>query len=247
MYIFGSGDAFFTPLTNTAPQPTPMQLYALQECSVDFAFGSKPMMGKQQFPLALARTEGKVSIKAKFGNAYLKVWNDVFFGATVAAGQEIGIPREAHNGAASITITPPGGGTFVRDLGVQNATTGKQLTLITTAPAVGQYEVNAGTGVYTFNASEGNVFISYTYTSTTGFKSAVTNQAMGSMPVGQFIIMNAQYQNLDGSINCLVRLPAVIGVKITLPNKFNDWQYTEIDLEAFADASNNIMYLNADE
>lgn len=248
MYIFGSGDAYFTPITNAAPNPTPMQLFALQECSVDFATTSKGMMGKQQFPLAVARTEGKVNIKVKFGNSYIKLWNDVFFGATVATGEEIGVPRELHGAAASVTITPASSGVFAKDLGVQDATSGKQMTLVTSSPVAGvSYEVNTTTGVYTFHASQGAMLISYTYTVTTGFKSNVTNQPMGKMPVGQFVISNTQYQNLDGSQNVLVVLPAVIGVKMNLPNKYNDWDYTEMDMEAFADNSGNIMYLSGDE
>ncbi len=169
MYIFGSGNAVATPYGANAPgSPSPMQLGVLQETSVEFATSQKELYGKQQFPLAVARTAGKVNLTFKFANVYAKLWNDLFFGATVVAGQELGIADESHAAGASVTIAPPGSGTISRNMGVRSAATGKQMTLVTTAPALGSYEYAAG--VYTFNASEGATLISYTYTLSTGFK-----------------------------------------------------------------------------
>jgi hypothetical protein len=252
MFVFGGGDAWFTPLQNTAANPTPMQLFAIQECSIEFSASSKSMMGKQQFPLAVARTEGKVAVKVKFGNVYLKLWNDIFFGASVVAGSEtIGIPRQSNPAGTTATPTVPAGSTFFQDLGVADATSGKQMTLLASAPVAGvSYEEAAG--VYTFGSGQGATLISFsvktTATTGTGFSSNVTNQPMGTMPIGQFFLSNTQYANLDGSQNVSVRLPACIAAKMTpLPGKNNDWDYTEMEFEAFSDNAGNICYLSSDE
>jgi hypothetical protein len=250
MFIFGSGNAYATPYGANAPgSPTPLELGVLQETGVEFATSQKELYGKQQFPLAVARTAGKVNLTFKFANVYLKLWNDLFFGSTVAAGSERGVADESHVAAASVTIAPPSSGVFARDMGVRDATTGKSMTLVLASPVAGvSYEVNTGTGVYTFNASQGASLISYTYTlSSTGFKSNVTNQPMGSQPVMDITIFNTQYTNLDGSFNCLLRFPAVIAAKMGMPMKNEDWQITDFACAAFADNAGNIMYLNADE
>lgn len=248
MYIFGSGTAFGTPYgASAAGNPSPLQLGVLQETMVDFGTSQKELYGKNQFPLAIARTAGKVDLKFKFANVYVKIWNDLFFSSTVVAGSEIGVVDFAATPGPTVTITPPNSGTFSRNLGVVDSVTGKQLTLVTTSPASGvSYSISGA--VYTFHASQGAVAISYSYTSSSiGFKANVTNKPMGAQPVFDMTIVNAQYVNLDNSVNVLLRFPSVIAAKMSLPMKNEDWLINEFDCGAFSDASGNIMYLNADE
>lgn len=248
MYVFGSGNAYATPYGASAPgSPSPLELGVLQETMVEFATSQKELYGKNQFALAIARTAGKVNVNFKFANVYAKLWNDLFFASTVAAGSEIGVADEAHAAAASVVIAPPNSGVFGRNLGVIDGTTGKQMTLVVSSPAAGvSYSFAAGT--YTFHASQGASAISYTYTlSSTGFKSAVLNKPMGSQPVLDVTIFNAQYVNLDNSFNVLLRFPAVIATKMSMPMKNEDWLVNDFACGAFADATNNIVYINADE
>lgn len=250
MYIFGSGDAFATPYgASAAANPSPLQLGVLQETNVDFGTSQKELYGKNQFPLAIARTAGKVDIKFKFANVYMKLWNDLFFSSAVVTGEEIAVVQHSQVIAShAIVITPPGGGTFSRNLGVIDANTGKQMTLVVASSEVSGISYSFSAGTYTFATGQtGNCLVSYTYTTTTGFKSNVTNQPMGAQPVFDLTIANAQYVNLDNSVNVLIRFPAVIAGKMSWPMKNEDWMVQEFDCGALADASGNIMYLNADE
>lgn len=248
MYIFGSGDAFATPYgASAAGNPSPLQLGVLQETSIDFGTSQKELYGKNQFPLAIARTAGKVDLKFKFANVYAKFWNDLFFSSTVVAGSEIGVVQEHHAAGTTVTITPPSSGVYARNMGVTDATTGKQMTQVSASPAAGVSYTIAG-AVYTFNASQGATLISYTYTlSTQGFSSQVINKPMGAQPVFDMTVMNSQYVNLDNSVNVLLRFPSVIAGKMSIPMKNEDWMINEFDCGAFADTSGNIMYINADE
>ena len=250
MFVFGSGDAFVVPYAGSyASNPSPMQLFALQETTIDISAGTKPMMGKQQFPLAVARTEGKITVKVKFGAEYQKIWNDAFFGSagTIASGSEIGVARSLQTLVShAVTITPPNSGVFARDMGVVSST-GRLMYAVTSNPVAGvSYTVSGAT--YTFATGEvSTVYISYTYTATTGFQSTVTNAAMGTQPVLNFTVMNAQYVNLNGATNTLFQLPAVIATKMSQPLKYNDFTYCELDLEAFQDQNGHVLYINADE
>lgn len=249
MYIFGSGNAIATPYgAAAAANPSPMQLGVLQETSIDISTGQKELMGKLQFALAIARTAGKVDLKFKFANGYAKLWNDLFFGATVAAGSEIGVIDSVQTlSSHSVTVAPPSSGVFARNLGVRSPNTGEQMTVAVSPVSDISYSVSSAT--YTFASGQtGSPLISYTYTlSSKGFSSNVINQPMGSQPVFDMTVVNAQYANLDGSINVLLRFPAVISSKLSFPMKNEDWLIQEFDCGAFSDVSGNIMYINADE
>src|SRR5579864_7932564 len=108
-YVFGSGTLIATPFgPNAAGNPSPLQLATMQEVSVDISASQKELYGKLQFPVAIARTAGKVNCKAKFANVYAKVLNDLFFGNTITAGQNLTIIDEVQTvvaGAASVTHT----------------------------------------------------------------------------------------------------------------------------------------------
>lgn len=251
MYFFGSGDAIATPYGSAAaPNPTPIKLGVLQECSADIGFGSKPLMGKGQFPVAVARTAGKISLKFKFANTYAKLWNDLLFGSTLSAGSEVGVVDSVQTVTShAATITPPGGGTFARMMTVRKGSNGQAMTLVGATPVAGVSYTVAGP-VITFAAgeTETSVFVTYTYTKTTGYKSTVTNQPMGAQPVFDLTIMNTQWTDpVTGSASGLVRFPNVISNKLTFPFKNEDWMIHEFDCDGFADATGNVIYINADE
>jgi hypothetical protein len=241
-YVFGSGTAIAKPFgALAAGNPTPLQLATLQEVSVDISASQKELMGKQQFPVAIARTAGKVNIKIKWASFYAKALNDLFFGSTVSTGQRIGVIDEAHTAAASVTITPPSSGTFVEDQGVVDASA-NQMTKAASNPPVGSYSVNEGTGAYTFNASQtGTLLISYVYSITGGAAVSVANKPMGSMPIFEMWLHNSQYGN-----NISWRFPNCILSKIALNFKNEDWGVPDVEGGAFSDASGNIFYQYSD-
>jgi hypothetical protein len=245
MYVFGSGTLIVTPFGSlAAADPTPLQLGTMQECSVEISASQKELYGKAQFPVAIARTQGKINMKAKFATFNAKILNDAFWGAAVTAGQNI--VHVDFQAAASATVTivaaddsAPSGWAFVEDLGVLDAN-GKQMTKHAT-PGVGQYSV-AG-AVYTFNAGEtGTLRITYVYSITAGKASNVTNKPMGSQPVFEAWMANSQF----GS-NLAIRFPNCISTKISLPFKNEDFSVSDFDFAAFADGAGNILYEYLDE
>ena len=66
----------------------PFSSAPLQDVSLDISFSSKQLFGQYQFPIALARGEGKITGKAKFANIDGPLFNDCFFGQSLNAGPE---------------------------------------------------------------------------------------------------------------------------------------------------------------
>ncbi len=215
----------------------------MQDVSMDFSYTNKPLIGQLQFPVAVARGEGKVDIKCKFAKMGAKVINDLMFGGTVTAGgQKIVMANVSTAAAASVTITPPASGVFYLDQGVLDHN-GNEMILSTTAPAVGSYEVNNTTGAYTFNAAEsGTLQISYVYTAASGgFNVAIPNKAMGNQPVVSLWVSNNNW----GS-NLVFNFPNCIFTKLGIPMKNTDWDFLDMEMAAFSDATANVAYMYSD-
>jgi hypothetical protein len=241
-YQFGIGSAFARPYgINAAGNPTPQQMVTLQDISTEFTFANKPLMGQYQYPVAVARGEGKVDIKIKWARLGLKLLNDLMFSGTVQTGQDIIVPNEQHTAAATITIAPPGSGTFVADQGVLDAN-GNQMELVTTAPTQGQYEVVNSTGVYTFASAEtGTIQISYVYSLTTGHNVAIPNKPMGAQPLIELWVFNNNWSN-----NLAMRFPGCTFTKFGIPQKNTDWSIPDYECSAFSDSLGNICYMYSD-
>ena len=148
---FGAG-RLFVQNTDIVPA-TPIEFGILQGCDFDFSFSTKPLFGSNQFAVFVARGEAKWSMKAKSGVMSGQLINSLFFGQTLAAGQTGLQASEGHtvppSGSFTIGVVPPSSGAFVADEGVVYSASGLPLTLVTSAPGVGQYEQAAG--LYTFS------------------------------------------------------------------------------------------------
>lgn len=237
-YNFGVGSlwAARTDISN----PTPAQFGTLQDISVDFDFTNKPLMGQYQIAVAVARGGMKVDLKAKSATINSGIFNQSFFGQTQTVGGLTTILNEADSvpGSTTFTITVAQAATFKTDLGVVYAATGIRLTRVASLTAVGQYSVNTTTGVYTFFSGDASaaVLISYSYTLASGAQLiTITNQLMGSAPQFQVNLTNTYAGKLFA-----LQLNACISTKLSLPFKNEDWTITEIDISAFADASNTL-------
>lgn len=240
---FGIGN-LYAIRTDVTPNPT-VPFGAIQEVSFDWSFEAKELYGQNQFPLAVARAKAKITGKAKLARINTGIYNDLFFGGTKATGQTIvndqfsaSIPTTPF----TVTITPPNSGIFATDLGVQDGTTGANLTKVASGPTAGQYSV-AG-AVYTFAAADTGkaIFINYSYTVATGLTLSYSNQLMGSSPIFQI-----HWRDVYQGKNCYVKLVNCISTKFTLPMKLDDFMVPEMDFSAFADASNNVMTMSFDE
>jgi len=219
----------------------------LQDIQIDFDWTDKELYGQLQFPVAMARGQGKITGKAKFAQILGLLYSDIFFGLTPATGQFAVSQLEAAS-APAVTpymVTVANAASFNDDLGVVYAATGERFNRVTTPAAAGQYSVNFATGIYTFSSADAAaaLLISYTYNITTsGSKLTITNQVIGTTPTFKATF----YSNYGGNGTAL-RLNACTANKLTLPTKVDDWTINELDFSAFADASGTIGYMSTVE
>jgi len=82
MISFGAGTLSATPVVGS-----PATFAILQDVQVDLSFAEKMLYGANQFPVDVARGQGKISIKAKNAEIKAALFNDLFMGGTaVVAG-----------------------------------------------------------------------------------------------------------------------------------------------------------------
>jgi hypothetical protein len=218
----------------------PRQFGILQDVQVSFDYTEKPLMGQFQFPVAIARGQGKITYSAKFAQILGNLYSDIFFGSTPAVGQFGVSEYEAGNIPATtpFQVTVANAATYNDDLGVTYLASGQRFNRVATPSTAGQYSVNLATGVYTFSSADASaaVLISYTYNITSsGLKTTITNQLQGTTPVFKLTLFETFQANGQA-----LRLNACIANKLTLPNKIDEWSITSLDGSAFADASGTI-------
>ena len=249
MINFGVGKLIAVP-TNAADgsvitNPTPVVLGTMQDVSLDLSVEMKTLYGSKRYPIAVGQGKGKTEIKAKYAEIDGGILGSLFFGRTETAGIKAAVFDSAGTipatpGPYTLTVAPPGGGSFVSDLGVMNAATGEQLSRVAAAPAAGQYAVS-GAGVYTFAAADQGkaVRISYEYSAATGGKVwTITNEVMGYTPSFTLLLQNG-YQGK----NMVVKLNRCVSGKLALPLKNDDFAIYDFDAEAFADANGELGYI----
>jgi hypothetical protein len=244
---FGSGALWGERTDVTGSGIGPRQFGVLQDIQIDFDWTDKELYGQFQFPIAIARGQGKVSGKAKFAQILGLLYSDLFFGQPAATGQ-FGIQEyEADTVPPStpFAVNVANAATYNDDLGVYYAGTGVAFNRVTTPAAAGQYSVNFATGVYTFSSADESqaVLISYTYNITaSGNKITITNQIAGTTPT-----FKATFYTTYAGKGTALRLNACIAGKLSLPTKIDDWMIEELDFSAYADASGTIGYFSTVE
>jgi len=98
---FGSGVLFGLPVGgNLAANPTPYRFGVLQEVNVDFKAGNEKLFGQKQFPVAVARSQIELSVKAKLAIIDVNMLNQLYFGQTSGSGMTQIADGEAHNAIA---------------------------------------------------------------------------------------------------------------------------------------------------
>lgn len=91
-YSFGTGKLIATPKVGL-----PVQFGTVQDVTIDISYSDKELRGERLFPVDIARTQGKVAIKAKFASIDGALFNSIFFGAnavTTGASTEITLNNE---------------------------------------------------------------------------------------------------------------------------------------------------------
>jgi hypothetical protein len=244
---FGSGAVWGERTDVTGSGIGPRQFGVLQDIQIDFDWTDKELYGQLQFPVAIARGQGKITGKAKFAQILGLLYSDIFFGMTPATGQFAVSQLEAASVPAvtPYAVTVANAASYNDDLGVVYAASGKRFNRVSTPSAAGQYSVNFATGVYTFSSADAAaaLLISYTYNVTTsGSKLTITNQIMGTTPT-----FKATFYSTYSGNGTALRLNACTANKLSLPTKVDTWTISELDFNAFADASGTIGYLSTVE
>jgi len=251
IYNFGSGVLFGKPTVgDVAALITPMQFGTLQEVQLEVSGDVKELFGRYQMPVDVARGKVKITGKAKVASIDGKIVNDLFFGQTVAAGQNLIILDEAQTIPASVSyvVTVSGSANFTEDLGVRYSATGLRFTRVTAgSEAVGKYSVvesGGGKGVYTFAVADAGVavLISYGKTSTGGTNINVKNQLMGYGPKFEARLYNQYNAKQTG-----VKLWQCISTKFSFPTKIDDYVISDYEFSAMSDAAGNIIDIDSPE
>jgi len=241
-FAFGGG-ALYAVRTDIA-NATPTRFGALQDVQLDFSGDLKELYGQGQFALALARGKAKIEGKAKFAQINGAIFNNLFFGQTLATGQSL----VAQNEPALVPAASPyqaaaqNAAAFALDLGVFYAQTGAPLTKVASSPAQGEYAV-AG-GLYSFAAADEGaaLLLNYQYSASTGTRIALGNPPMGLTPTFQAVFAE-QY----GGKQLTLQLNACVASKLSFPTKQDDWSISELDFQAQTDPAGNVGFLSLSE
>src|SRR5690242_17098869 len=156
---FGAGALWGNRTDVTGSGIGPEQFGILQDVQIDWDWTTKELWGQFQFPVDIARGQGKITGKARFARIFGAIYGDLFFGQTPSAGQLTVSENEAAvvPAGSPYEVTVANAADYVDDLGVyyaSGATAGNRFTRVTTPAAAEQYSVNPATGIYTFAAAD---------------------------------------------------------------------------------------------
>lgn len=238
-FTFGSGEMF-----GILANGTPIKFGALQESSLDISASQKELFGGSQFALATARGTSKIQGKAKFATMKANVMRDLFWGAdgvTSTTGQKKvkNGERAAVPAASPYTITVANSATFDIDLGVTFALNGDSLVKVASAPASGQYSVDALTGIYTFAVADASATLKISYAwldASAGQVMRLSNQILGVQPTFQILF----HQNFNGK-QFNFKLLSCTANKLSFASKLEDFGTPDFEFSASANEGGDVM------
>jgi hypothetical protein len=246
--MFGSGFLFALPSTFTGgvpgTAPSPVQFATLQDVDITIDATIKELRGNLQYPDDTAISDKKITWKAGYGRFNIDTWNNIYYGDTISTGSNAGgsgagsgvpVTNEQHQiVGTSIVVTHSA--TFTQDMGVIYVSGFQGLQKVTGVPAIGQYNVSAGTYGFATADNAAQIMISYRYGVTTGRILVVQNHIQGWGP--QFEMVLAQpYQEMTAGIPNYLDLYACKAGKLTAPLKRADYLISDIEGQAFANAA----------
>jgi hypothetical protein len=243
--VFGIGALWGT--RSDVPGIGPDQFAILQDNTVDFAFEVKELYSQLGYPIDIARGKGKITGKAKVARIFANLYADIFFGETIATGEENVAENENHT-LATTTVSVTNASSFIADLGVYyNAQGNDRFQFVTGAPTLGQYSTGTN-GIYTFFTGDigASVGISYVFTDASGKTITINNHFMGYTPT--FMGTFYQSRNTQGATGQLtLRLNECVSSHLSLPSKIDDYAIPDMDYQAFSNGSNVIGTLSTTE
>lgn len=224
---FGAGRIVLVDGTNT-----PREVGEATEISLDHSYETKKLKGGKTFPIATAITGQSLSGKIASATVYGKLINAIL-GATMTTGSK----ALAVESTSSASFTVANGATYAVDLGVVDASN-NPMEKVASAPTVGQYTVNVGTGAYTFNAGQvGARSISYQYSMAgTGSTMTGSNGVPRVAPTFKLVV----YEEFDGKKHGY-ELMSVTFPKLGLAFKSEDFTVSNLEFDCQAD-STGVVY-----
>jgi hypothetical protein len=247
---FGAAWLFVNPNGgNLAASPQPIFPLTVQDVEVSIKGKIEELRGQYQYPDDSAVGDKDCTGKFSIGRKDWYLLNQAYSGDLVTPGGQTVSPNEVHSVPASssytITVAPPGTGTFVEDLGVIYHTgpnAGNRLQEQTASlTQAGQYQVS-NVGVYTFDAADASasVLISYAYTLTTGNTYQINNQIMGYSPQCELFLVDS-YQLVSGESNCLWLKSVKFHSMGNVGNRRDKYATPEVEFTAFANTSGQVL------
>jgi hypothetical protein len=235
---FGFGSGVMFARRNDLANQTPMQFGAMQDVSIDFSGDTKMLYSQSQYPIDVARGKVKISGKAKVAQISALLFNTIYWGATLQAGQLLVAYNELITVAG--TNVAANAATFVDDLGATQAagTSGSNESYFVFVPGPpgfsGEYTVT--NGVYSFaGANFGQLaYLNYSYLSPGGLAVAGGNPFMGNTPY-----FSAEFSNTFEGGNITLKLYRCVGTSLSIPTKLDDFYISDFAFDAFADAGGN--------
>ena len=124
----------------------------IQNVNLSITGSVKSLFGANIFPEAIGVGTHEVTGSASFAKFNNDLLPRYFFGTKMESGN---LQRQTEAAAvpavSPYTVVVTKAADYGRNIAVINAATGQHFRLVTTAPAAGQYSVNATTGTYTIS------------------------------------------------------------------------------------------------
>jgi hypothetical protein len=197
------------------------------------------LYSQSQYPIDVARGKVKISGKAKVAQISALLFNTIYWGASLQAGQLLVAYNEMITIAGSNAALQAA--SFVDDLGVQAVGTGvtsgtnnNVFAFVPASPGPGEYTHSGGT--YTFNGADFGQLagLNYSYLNPAGLSIAGGNPFMGNTPY-----FSAEFSNTFEGGNITLKLYRCVGTSLSIPTKLDDFYISDFAFDAFADAGGN--------
>ena len=239
--VVGTGYLFAVPSGgNLAANASPLRPYTVQDFELTVKGKIQKLQGLYNVAEDIAKVDQDVQFKFSMGRRDFFALNQMYYSDTYAAGGDIAQVTEAHTVPASsaytVTVTPPGSGTFVQELAVEYAGAfGGRFVKVTSVTAVGQYSVTESTGVFTFYSSDASakVQISYEYSlASTGTQYNFNGQIQGYGPSLELFLYDPYIAGSLAQANGTIQLTNAKLSEVGYSNKRDNYGMCAISGEA---------------
>jgi hypothetical protein len=239
--VVGTGYLFAVPSGgNLASNATPLRPFTVQDFELTVKGKIQKLQGLYNVAEDIAKVDQDVQFKFSMGRRDFFALNQMYYSDTFAAGGDIAAVLEAHtipgSSTYTVTIAPPGSGTFVQELAVEYAGAfGGRFIKVASVTAVGQYSVVESTGVFTFFSGDASakIQISYEYLSAaTGTQYQFNGQIQGFGPSLQLFLYDPYIAGTLAAANGTIALTNAKLSEVSYQNSRDNYGKCQISGEA---------------